>query len=182
MTDVAFLGRSAWLSIPEESRLLRVDLATRKVTKVVKLPWMPTDRIAAGGGLVWVREARNLGIEVLGIDARTGRIVRRFPIGGSSIGIAYGAGSLWLVGGGEVVRVDPRTRPDAPPLPGRADLLAVRGRRRLGGGRRRLRLEDRPGREHDHSAREAALVRSATWRSAAARSGSRSSARTRSTS
>ena len=94
MADVAFLDRSAWLSIPDESRLLRVDLATRTVTKSVKLPWMQTDRIAAGGGLVWIREARNLGTEVLGIDARTGRTVRRFPIGGSSTGIAYGGGSL----------------------------------------------------------------------------------------
>jgi ABC-type transport system substrate-binding protein len=106
-TDVAFLGPSAWLVIPQESRLVRIDLATRKVTKVVKLPWMPTDRIAVGGGLVWAREARNLGVDVVGIDGRSGRVVHRFPIGGSSIGVAYGAGSLWLVGGGDVVRVDP---------------------------------------------------------------------------
>src|SRR5439155_11952752 len=111
------------LSIADESRLLRVDLATRKVTAVVSLPWMPTDRIAAGGGLVWVREARNLGTEVLGIDGRSGRIVRRFPIGGSSIGIAYGAGSLWLVGGGEVVRVDPRSGRTLHHFPANADLL-----------------------------------------------------------
>jgi serine/threonine-protein kinase len=111
VTDVAFLGRSAWLVIPQEGqgRLVRVDLVTRKVTKVVRLPWMPTDRIAVGGGLVWVREARNLGMEVLGIEGGSGRVVRRFPIGGSSIGVAYGAGSLWLVGGGDVVRVDPRS-------------------------------------------------------------------------
>ena len=108
-TDLAFLDHSAWLVIPQESRLVRIDVATRKVTKVVKLPWMPTDRIAAGGGLVWVREARNLGIEVLGIDGGSGKIVRRFSIGGSSIGVAYGAGSLWLVGGADVIRVDPRS-------------------------------------------------------------------------
>jgi ABC-type transport system substrate-binding protein len=124
VTDVAFLGRSAWLSIPEESRLLRVDLATRSVTKVVKLPWMPTDRIAAGGGLVWVREARQFGTEDLGIDAATGRIVRRFPIGGSSIGIAYGSSSLWLVGGGDVVRVDPRNGKTLHHYSANADLLA----------------------------------------------------------
>ena len=79
------------------------------MTRVVKLPWTPTDRIAAGGGLVWVREARNLGIAVLGIDARPAGSCAGSTIGGSSIGIAYGAGSLWLVGGVEVVRVDPRS-------------------------------------------------------------------------
>src|SRR5258705_12363848 len=30
-------------------------------------------------------------------------------IGGSSTGVAYGDGSLWLVGGAEVLRVDPRS-------------------------------------------------------------------------
>jgi ABC-type transport system substrate-binding protein len=121
---MVFLGHSAWLSIPEESRLVRVDLATRRVTKIVKLPWMQTDRIAAGGGLVWVREARQLGTDDLGIDAATGRIVRRFTIGGSSIGVAYGAGSLWLIGGGDVVRVDPRTGKTLGHFSANADLLA----------------------------------------------------------
>ncbi len=127
VTDIAFLGRSAWLVIPQESRLVRIDLPTKKATKVVKLPWMPTDRIAAGGGLVWVREARNLGTEVLGIDRSSGRIVRRFPIGGSSIGVAFGAGSLWLVGGGDVVRVDPRTGRTLHHYSASADLLVYAG-------------------------------------------------------
>jgi ABC-type transport system substrate-binding protein len=123
VADVAFLGPSAWLSIPDESRLVRVDRA-RRVTKVVKLPWMQADRVATGGGMVWVREARRLGTEVLGIDAATGRIRRRFDIGGSSTGIAYGAGSLWLVGGGDVLRVDPRSGKTLRRFPADADLLA----------------------------------------------------------
>jgi ABC-type transport system substrate-binding protein len=109
VTDLAFTGRAAWLVVPEESLLVRIDVGTRKVTKVVSLPWVPSDRVAGGGGLVWLREARNLGTDVLGIDARSGRIVRRFSIGGSSIGVAYGADSLWLVGGGDILRVEPRT-------------------------------------------------------------------------
>ena len=121
---MVFLGNSAWLSIPDESRLLRVDLKARKVTKVVKLPWMQTDRVAAGGGLIWVREAQRLGTEVLGIDAASGRIRRRFDIGGSSIGIAFGAGSLWLVGGGDVIRVDPHTGRTLRHFAANADLLA----------------------------------------------------------
>jgi hypothetical protein len=108
-TDVAFLGRSAWLVVGEENRLVRVDDVSHKVTAVVKLPWTPTDRIAAGDGLVWVREARYLGLEVLGIDGRTGQVMRRFSIGGSSSGVTYGAGSLWLIGGAKVLRVDPKT-------------------------------------------------------------------------
>ena len=122
-TDVAFLGRSAWLSVGGENHLLRIGLANHEVSAVVDLPWAPTDRIAAGGGTVWVREARNLGTEVLGIDARSASVVRRFPIGGSSVGIAYGDGSLWLVGGAEVLRVNPQSGRTLHRFPASADWL-----------------------------------------------------------
>ena len=77
----------------------------------MKLPWPPGERLASGGDLVWVTEAVNGGPEIIGIDARTGTIVRRFAVGSGSVGpgIAYGAGSLWLSLNVEVVRVDPRT-------------------------------------------------------------------------
>ena len=63
---------------------------------------------------------------MLGIDART-RPDRRAGSrsAGSSIGVAYGAGSLWLVGGGDVVRVDPRTGRTLHHFPADADLLVV---------------------------------------------------------
>jgi ABC-type transport system substrate-binding protein len=110
--DIVFAGRSAWL-LPgnDEPVVDRVDLATRKVTRAVKLPWPPGERLASGGGLVWATEAVNGGPQLIGIDGRTGRIVRRFAVGSGSVGpgIAYGAGSLWLSLDVEVVRVDPRT-------------------------------------------------------------------------
>src|SRR5207237_668765 len=108
-TDLALLRGSAWVLVGDERRLLRVDLASHAVTANVELPWQPAERMATGEGLVWVPEAGNLGTQVLGIDGRSGKVVRRFSIGGSSRGIAYGAGSLWLGGGAEVLRVDPRT-------------------------------------------------------------------------
>ncbi len=110
-TDVAFAGGSAWLLLGSEQRVLRVDLVTHKVTRAVKLPWPPGDRLASGGGFVWVTEAVHDGPGIVGIDARTGRIARRFVLGTGSVGpgIAYGAGSLWVSRDVVVVRVDPRT-------------------------------------------------------------------------
>jgi ABC-type transport system substrate-binding protein/tRNA A-37 threonylcarbamoyl transferase component Bud32 len=106
--DVAFAGGSIWALLGFEQRLVRVELATRKVTKVVKLPWQPGQRLAVGGGSIWVPQ--DLGPGVLAITARTGTIARRFEIGGGGIGgIAYGAGSLWLAQGRTTLRVDPRT-------------------------------------------------------------------------
>jgi ABC-type transport system substrate-binding protein len=113
-TDIVFSGRSAWMLLPGQNgtgqRLLQIDVAARRATRVVRLPWTPAERIAVGGGMVWVREAPNLGKEVLGIDTRSGRTTRRFQFGGTTnVGIAYGDGSLWLVDGVDVVRVDPRS-------------------------------------------------------------------------
>jgi tRNA A-37 threonylcarbamoyl transferase component Bud32 len=108
-SEVAFAGGSAWLLPRGEQRVVRVDPATRKVIGAVDLPWPPGIRIATGAGSVWITE--DLGSKIWGIDARTGKVVRRITLseGGVGPGIAYGAGSLWLAHGSEVVRVDPRT-------------------------------------------------------------------------
>jgi serine/threonine protein kinase/ABC-type oligopeptide transport system substrate-binding subunit len=105
--DSLVVGRKAWILDAADRRLLRVSLATGKLERTVKLPWSPTGRIAVGAGLVWVRQD---GPGVVGIAENTGRIVRRFQImGGNGIGIAFGAGSLWLAQGDAVVRVGPRS-------------------------------------------------------------------------
>ena len=106
--DVVEAAGFAWLLDGADQRLVRVDLGTHKVAGVVKLPWSPGQRLAAGGGLVWVHE--DIGAGVLGIDPRTGTVVRRLEIDGGGIdGIAYGAGSLWLAQNGAIIRVDART-------------------------------------------------------------------------
>jgi ABC-type transport system substrate-binding protein/tRNA A-37 threonylcarbamoyl transferase component Bud32 len=108
-SEVAFAGGSAWLTPRGEQRVVRVDPGTRKVIGSVNLPWPPGTRIATGAGSVWITE--DIGSKIWRIDARTGKVVRRITLseGGIGPGIAYGAGSLWLSHGSEVVRVDPRT-------------------------------------------------------------------------
>jgi hypothetical protein len=108
--DIAFAGGSAWV-VPTggKQQLLRIDPATRHVTSVLNLPWPPGIRLATGGGSVWVTE--DIGSHVWRIDARTGKVIDRLTVhdGGIGPGIAYGAGSLWLARGAEVLRLDPRS-------------------------------------------------------------------------
>ena len=74
----------------------------------MRLPWVPSSRIAVGGGFVWVTE--DGGANVLAVSTETRQIARRFQIDASNgIGIAYGDGSLWIAEGDDVARVDPRT-------------------------------------------------------------------------
>jgi serine/threonine-protein kinase len=106
--DVVASGRSAWVLLVGNQRLLRVDLRARRVARAVKLPWVPAGRIGLGGGFVWVTQEGGPG--VLGLDIRRGRIARRFAVEArNGTGVAYGDGSLWLAEDGFVARVDPRS-------------------------------------------------------------------------
>src|SRR5205823_4387254 len=106
--DIAFTKRAAWLLLAAKQRLVRFDLTTRRATRVVRLPWLPGSRLAAGGGSVWVTQ--DGGPAVLGVDDRSGNVSRRFSFAGDSgTGIAYGNGSLWLARAPGIVRVDPRS-------------------------------------------------------------------------
>ena len=107
---IAFSKRSAWVATANQS-LVRVDLATRKVTGVRKLPWL-AGAVTSGDNSVWVLQ--DFGPEIFRIDARTGKIAGRFEVRGDPGGVntgaaAYADGSLWLAHGANVVRADPRT-------------------------------------------------------------------------
>jgi ABC-type transport system substrate-binding protein/predicted Ser/Thr protein kinase len=106
--DVVAAGRSAWVLAGSTQQLVRVNLAMHRLERKVKLPWPAAGRIALGGGFVWVDQDGGPGI--VGVDVRTGRIARRFQVaGGNGIGIAYGAGSVWLAQGNDVARIDPES-------------------------------------------------------------------------
>jgi hypothetical protein len=105
-SDVAVSGRSGWVLLGARQRLVRIDLATKKITRVVKLPFSPGARLLTAAGSVWVTQ--DLGPGLLRVDERTGRIARLFTFKGEAIGagLAYGAGSIWLTLGSDVARVD----------------------------------------------------------------------------
>jgi ABC-type transport system substrate-binding protein/tRNA A-37 threonylcarbamoyl transferase component Bud32 len=108
-SDVAVSGRTGWVLLGARQRLLRIDLATKKVTRVLKLPFSPGTHLLTALGSVWVTQ--DLGPGLLRVDERTGKITRRFTFKGEAIGagLAYGAGSLWLTLGSDVARVDPKS-------------------------------------------------------------------------
>src|SRR5947209_6684302 len=108
-SDVAVSGRSAWALLGARQRLVRIDLATKKVTRVLKLPFSPGGRLLTAAGSVWVTQ--DLGPGLLQVDERNGKIARRFTFKGEAMGagLAFGAGSLWLTLGSDVARVDPES-------------------------------------------------------------------------
>jgi hypothetical protein len=110
VAGITFSKGAAWVTTANQTAV-RVDLATRKVTAVRQMPWIPVG-LATGGNSVWVLQ--DVGQEIIELDARTGKVTRRFevrgdPTGYNAGGAAYADRSLWLARGNGVARVDART-------------------------------------------------------------------------
>ena len=115
---------SVWALVDEGVR--RVDMATRQVG-----PFLETDVIgetlAAGEGAVWLVD--NEDDELRRFDPRTGAIRTISADAFSTDDVAVRAGSVWMLGSGRVVRIDPRTLAQSPPIGvgGSAQAFAVAG-------------------------------------------------------
>ncbi len=105
---LAVTAGAAWVACKEESRLVRVDLATGK-RRSLQLGGQPIAVLAALGA-VWTLDTSG---SVARLDPRRLRVTGRIQTGSSRpYNLWAGAGSLWSVddGSGEVVRLDPGRR------------------------------------------------------------------------
>jgi ABC-type transport system substrate-binding protein len=105
--NAVFTKHAAWVLLAAKQRLVRIDLRTHRLTESKALPWFP-GAITSTGKSVWVAE--DTGPEIEELDADSGNVLRHVTVHGgqSEGGVAYGAGSLWLASGNDVIRVDPR--------------------------------------------------------------------------
>jgi streptogramin lyase len=107
--DVA-VGRGAiWVS--GFGRMTRLDPGTDRVVATVRTPGTEDySHVAVGLGAVWVTSD---GGTLYRIDSNRNRVVATIPVGGPIVGVATGAGYVWVTrpteGIGELIRVDPAT-------------------------------------------------------------------------
>jgi len=132
-----------WVWVLGGRRVLRIDPGTRRLAG----PPIPVGRnardIAVGAGAVWVTTAPRRGragpvegpCSLVGIDPRSGTVIRRQPLPCSPDALAVGAGMIWATappGARGLVRVEPRGARTALPgvrLPGVSAALATGGGR-----------------------------------------------------
>ncbi len=98
-SDVAVLGSTAWVSDWYTGKVVRVDLTTRRVTKVRPIS------LATGAGSVSVLDFSTG--RVLRIAPATGRVISRIQVRGEATGVAYGGGFVWVISGGHLYKIDP---------------------------------------------------------------------------
>ena len=101
-------GTTAWVACKEQSRLVRTALSGGRTTAAVALDG-PVIAVATGLGSLWALDSRSM---LYRLDARTGRVKRRIPLGANAAyNIWIGGGSVWVADdqGGSVLRVSPAT-------------------------------------------------------------------------
>ena len=106
-SDVAVLGSTAWVSDWYTGKVVRVDLTTRRVTKVLHIGRRQDGPIslATGAGSVWVLDFSTG--RVLRIAPATGRVISRIHVRGEATDVAYGGGFVWVISGGHLSKIDP---------------------------------------------------------------------------
>jgi hypothetical protein len=103
---LAVSGTTAWLACKEQARVVRIDLARRRVVKSIPIGAPPL-AVVPGYGSLWALDTSG---DLSRISTATGRIVRTIHTGASNpYNLWVGAGSVWAVadGSGEVLRISP---------------------------------------------------------------------------
>ena len=99
---------SVWTHAYGGTRLDRIDVRTRKVTRI-RIGHGSYDVLFAEGS-VWV--TNNTDDTVSRVDPATNRVVATIPLAGGPAGLAFAAGTVWVGTNGvddDVVRIDPAT-------------------------------------------------------------------------
>jgi hypothetical protein len=128
--DLAMDELHVWVSAPTSRLVLGIDPHRRTEVKRLRLPFHPV-ALATGGGRLWAvaQPAELKTARVLRVDADTGELSGRAAIGSEPVGVAYGAGAVWVADAEYALyRVDPDTLAVRRlRLPDRATALAVAG-------------------------------------------------------
>ena len=94
--DMTVLGSTAWISDWSASRVVGVDLATKRVTRTLQVGDQQDQPISmtSGAGSLWVLDFSGM---LLRINPSSGAITKRFQVRGLGADVAYGDGFIWMI-------------------------------------------------------------------------------------
>ena len=102
---MAYAFGKLWTATNGDSRIVRIDLRTRKVLK--RVVRRGPCGVAAGAGSIWVDGYGRSVVER--VNPRTARVVRTFRTEPAPWDVAFFDGSVWTTHFGVLVRIDPAT-------------------------------------------------------------------------
>jgi YVTN family beta-propeller protein len=99
---------SIWVALISSDTVLRIDPATRKVLRRIRVPSQPCG-MAIGGGSVWIEDYGDG--TVTRVDGHTSRVTTRIKAGVSPYDVHVAFGAAWVTNYGDntVTRVDLKT-------------------------------------------------------------------------
>jgi hypothetical protein len=94
--DMTVLGSTAWISDWSASRVVGVDLATKRVTRTLQVGDQQDQPVSmtSGAGSLWVLDFSGA---LLRINPTSGAITKRFQVRGLGADVAYGDGFIWMI-------------------------------------------------------------------------------------
>jgi hypothetical protein len=94
--DMTVLGSTAWISDWSASRVVGVDLATKRVTRTLQVGDQQDQPVSmtSGAGSLWVLDFSG---PLLRIGPASGAITKRFQVRGLGADVAYGDGFIWMI-------------------------------------------------------------------------------------
>ena len=124
----AYGGGALWLTnytnegIP--GSLVRIDPVAQRVVAVVRSPAELCCTPIVGGGWVWAIAPDLAGGSLVKVSEQTNGVAGTMQVAGAFSG-AYGAGSVWVGSGSDVVRIDPATNAITARIPMSGDAFVV---------------------------------------------------------
>ncbi|MDP9010524.1 MAG: hypothetical protein M3N91_17765 [Pseudomonadota bacterium] len=107
---VAITADSVWVASTGPFAVHRIDAKTNRLAATVSLPGEPCAGLAVGAGSLWVPMC-TAPPSLAKVNLKTNQLAAIFAIGPAAAegGIAYGAGSIWLIIDklGDLARLDP---------------------------------------------------------------------------
>jgi len=125
-TDIALADGSVWVSVNdfgadrERSSVVRVDPSTNEIAAVI--PLGSAERVAAGGGAIWVLSRDEGHVVLVRIDPRRNEVAAEIPLGASAFDVAADETGVWTTvdfdgRSGKVIRVSQETNEEVASIP-----------------------------------------------------------------
>jgi streptogramin lyase len=92
-SDLVFSGATAWVVDHRDRGLVRVNTATRTVTRLTTLPGDAPERMVEAGGFLWIT---GRGTDLFRVDPTTGAVMETIDVGASGIDVVAAGDSVWV--------------------------------------------------------------------------------------
>jgi hypothetical protein len=92
-SDLVFAGHTLWVVNHRDRGLIRLDTATRTVTRLTTLPGETPERMVRAGGSLWIT---GRGTDLMRVDETNGAVLETIDVDASGIDLVTAGETVWI--------------------------------------------------------------------------------------